>query len=575
MRQYFEAEMRLLHEALQTFSEAYPEQARLLNLQTHRDRDPSVERLLEGFAYLTAHIKQRINDQLPDISANLLTQFWPQLLRPYPSTMITQFKYKPGQLHQTYNMPAQTLLKTSALGEEQIVCQFSTVFPVKIQPLQVTTVQVQTAHKEMTIKIYIQGDINVAINQLDLQDLILYINAEMNITLNLLYVLTRQVKMISVVVPRERSSPISFPRCAVTIKPCNLNLQDSILPNCHRTFSGFSLLLDYFCFREKYFFVSIDGLHKILWPPHTKQFIIEIVCNAEFAIDYAVSEKNLLLNCVPTVNLFKSTSEPIQINHLHTEYPLIVDSVSCKGTQCFSVDTVQGIETLSGKKFQYEPLYNFKFLKSPARYYSLMYQDRNADLLQPYLIINEHPVTQSEILSCNITVCNGNYARRYLCEYTELGIVNIPASFTAYNITRPTTILYPPRKTEWQWLLISHLSLNYNTLGNVTILHQLLQTYCWTNDNDNLRRISSIQQIDIRPIKKIYKGVLLQGIMFSMAIDETTFLSITDIHLFGEVMQRFLSGYVQFNSYVQLKIICLPSQRELIWKMTSGSNPLI
>ena len=343
MRHYFEAEMRILNEAAQIFAQAYPEQARLLNLQILHDRDPYIERLIEGVAYLTAHIKQRIDDQLPDISANLLTQFWPQILRPYPSTMIMQFNFKPGQLPQTYLMPAHTALKTPALGEEQIVCQFRTVYPVKIQPLRVISAKIQTTPTNAVISIHFQSDAHVDINQLDLQNLPIYINAEINITLSLYYALTKQAKNISVIIPREKAAQISLKNCNITLQACHLNSQDSILPNCHRTFSGFSLILDYFCFREKYFFVSILGLNQIPWPPNTKQFIVEIACNTEFSVDYTISEKNILLNCVPAVNLYPSTSEPIQINHQRTEYPLIVDATSRKGMQLFSVDSVNGI----------------------------------------------------------------------------------------------------------------------------------------------------------------------------------------------------------------------------------------
>lgn len=575
MRHYFEAEMRILHEAAQTFAKTYPEQARLLNLQIQHDRDPYIERLLEGVAYLTAHIKQRINDQLPDISANLITQFWPQILRPYPSAMIMQFNSKPGQLTQTYLMPAHTQLKTPALGEEQIICQFRTVYPVKIQPLHVINAKIQTSTTGAVISIHLQSDTHVDINQLDLQDLPIYINAEINITLSLFYALTKQANTISVIIPRGQAPQILLKNCNIIMQPCHLNPQDSILPNCHRTFSGFSLILDYFCFREKYFFVSISGLNKITWPPNTKQFIIEIKCKNDFAMDYAISEKNILLNCVPAVNLYPSTSEPIQINHQRTEYPLIVDATSRKGLQLFSVDSVSGIETKSGKQYQYESLYDFKFLQKQTRFYAVNYQDHGIDILQPYLNIGGVPIIQTEILSCNLTVCNGYYPRRYLSEYTVHQLCNTTSNFTALNITRPTSIIYPPTHHEWQWLLISHLSLNYNTLGNITVFQQLLRNYCWSNNEVNMRRISAIRLVDIQPLQKMHKGILMRGIIFCITLDESGYLSIEDIYLFGEMMQQFLSAYAQFNTYVQLKIICLPSQREIIWNMKPGLNPLI
>ena len=195
--------------------------------------------------------------------------------------------------------------------------------------------------------------------------------------------------------------------------------------------------------------------------------------------------------------------------------------------------------------------------------------------MRPYLIIGGVPIIQTEILSCNITVCNGYYPRRYLSEYTLHQLVNTTSSFTALNITRPTSIIYPPKRNEWQWFLISHLSLNYNTLGNTATLQQLLQNYCWSNYDVNGRRISAIRLVDIQPLQKMHKGILIHGIVFCITLDETGYLSVNDIYLFGEVMQHFLSAYTQFNSYVQLKIICLPSQREIVWNMKQGLNPLI
>src|SRR5690606_38985717 len=58
-RRYFEEEMRYLHEAGKAFAQAYPEQARYLNVDSVTDRDPYVERLFEGFAFLTGRIRER------------------------------------------------------------------------------------------------------------------------------------------------------------------------------------------------------------------------------------------------------------------------------------------------------------------------------------------------------------------------------------------------------------------------------------------------------------------------------------------------------------------------------------
>jgi len=56
-QRYFEAEMRYLREAGKEFAQAYPDRAAMLNLDKPGARDPYVERLFEGFAFLMGRLR--------------------------------------------------------------------------------------------------------------------------------------------------------------------------------------------------------------------------------------------------------------------------------------------------------------------------------------------------------------------------------------------------------------------------------------------------------------------------------------------------------------------------------------
>ena len=49
---YYEAEMRYLRESGKEFAKAHPDRARLLTLDRVGDRDPYIDRLFKGFAFL-------------------------------------------------------------------------------------------------------------------------------------------------------------------------------------------------------------------------------------------------------------------------------------------------------------------------------------------------------------------------------------------------------------------------------------------------------------------------------------------------------------------------------------------
>ena len=58
---YYQDELTYLRDLGREFSEAYPDAAQFIG---ERGSDPDVERLLEGFSFLTARIRQKLDDEL-------------------------------------------------------------------------------------------------------------------------------------------------------------------------------------------------------------------------------------------------------------------------------------------------------------------------------------------------------------------------------------------------------------------------------------------------------------------------------------------------------------------------------
>ncbi len=95
---YYEAEMRYLGEAAKEFADAHPDRARMLNLDRVGDRDPYVERLFEGFAFLTGRLRQKLDDELPELTEGLVSLLWPHYLRMIPSLSILEMTPAPETL---------------------------------------------------------------------------------------------------------------------------------------------------------------------------------------------------------------------------------------------------------------------------------------------------------------------------------------------------------------------------------------------------------------------------------------------------------------------------------------------
>lgn len=87
---YYEEEMRYLKEAGLEFSKAHPDRAAMLNLDRVGTRDPYVERLFEGFAFLTGRIRQKLDDDFPELTEGLVNMLWPHYLRMIPSLTVLE-----------------------------------------------------------------------------------------------------------------------------------------------------------------------------------------------------------------------------------------------------------------------------------------------------------------------------------------------------------------------------------------------------------------------------------------------------------------------------------------------------
>lgn len=85
---FFRDELAFLREQGVEFAKTHPQLARFLN---SRNTDPDVERLLEGFAFLTGRLREKVEDEFPELTHSIINMLWPNYLRPVPSLAIVQF----------------------------------------------------------------------------------------------------------------------------------------------------------------------------------------------------------------------------------------------------------------------------------------------------------------------------------------------------------------------------------------------------------------------------------------------------------------------------------------------------
>src|SRR5947208_16573516 len=103
------------------FAQAHPALGHML---AERGSDPDVERLLEVFSFRAARIRQKLDDEFPELTHSLLNLLWPHYLRPIPSMSILQFQSVPNALRDRALVPRGT--EVHSVPVEGTRCRFRT-----------------------------------------------------------------------------------------------------------------------------------------------------------------------------------------------------------------------------------------------------------------------------------------------------------------------------------------------------------------------------------------------------------------------------------------------------------------
>jgi type VI secretion system protein ImpG len=573
---YFQEEMAHLRDLGSEFSKAHPALAPMLSGPS---ADPDVERLLEGVAFLSGLLRQKLDDEFPELINELMQLIWPHYLRPISSTTLIAFTPKPT-LKQSVTVPAE--IQIASVPVEGTSCLFKTTSDVEIHPL--TLLDASFSHpsgRPPVIKLLLELN-GLKVSDWQPKTLRFFLAGDYSIAVDLYLLLRRHLKRI-VIAPQEKGSSLVL--SPEFLKPVGFTHREALIPYPSHSFPGYRILQEYFITPEKFLFLDLVGWER--WQNRGSSSRFEVT----FELDnlpfppVRVKADNFVLFVTPAINLFPYEADPVILDHQKTQYLVRPSGSNPRGYQVYSVEKVVGYVHGTAEERPYIPFEVFNpDPQSIPTYHVSTRQSPIRSGFDVYLSVAYPPEAGPpvpETLSIQLLCTNGTLPRSLRAGDLSQPTSSSPEFVEFKNIKPPSTSALPPLGTSLLWRFLSHLSLNYLSLARAENLRALLGLYLFPEESDrtatlaNKKRIGGIENVEVKPSDRLVSGVMIRGQEILLSIRQDQFASPGDMFLFGCVLDQFLGGYASINSYTRLTLREVMKGDMYQWPARLGDHPLI
>lgn len=595
---HYERELTFLRRHAREFAERYPKVAGRLALAGDAVEDPHVERLLESFAFLTARVHKKLEDEFPQFTETLLEVLYPHYLRPFPACSIARFD--PGsaaaQLSGAVRIPRGALLMTRQV--KGIACKFRTGSDVDVAPIRVAAAVYHAAARapenvrlpaDAAAWISITFELTspqAALPTFGIDRLRMFLDGEPSLVAAIREALLRRAGTMYV-----ETEGRGFWHALGDDKPQVFGFDDAdaLIEFDARSHPAYRLLTEYFAFPDKFNFIDLPIGRIAAQVQTARRFTVHVPVrglrtdSTESRLLERLSGDQFVLGCVPVVNLFRQAADPIRVTQTKTSYPLVADARRAQAFEIYSVDAVRRVrQTADGESVEtlraFYSLHHGDTRRESGRYWYVHRDGAVAQSSPGYeqeitiVDIDFDPTAeQTDTLSIELTCTNRDLPSQLPIGLADgdLFMEGGTVAKTIALLRRPSRSMHFERGRGALWRLISHLSLNHLSLADngIDVLRETLRLYDLARSQTNSQQIDGIVAIDSKPTTAWLPGnpfpCFVRGVEVRLTIEEDAYVG-SGIYLFAQVLDGFFGLYVHANSFIQLVIVSKRTGAEIL-----------
>lgn len=617
--EYYEKELQFLREMGTEFAERFPGIASQLDLGGFKCADPYVERLLEGFAFLTARVQLKIDAEYPRFTQNLMNMVYPHYLSPLPSMTIVAFDADmAGNLGEDgFPLVRGTRLRTAALSGRSR-CDFRTAHDVMLWPVKVEKADYLTAgeagyytnssaHIRSGLRLNISAADSVDLSALAMDELVFYLDGTGETPSRIYELLLAHT---STIVVRSLDQEGKVRREVVLDKSClqpvGFEDDESMLPLTDVSFKGYRLLQEYFAFPERFLFVRLSGLQRIIKQcTDDTELEIVVLCNRDSELlNDALSADNFILHCSPAINLFPKRADRIHISNRINDHHVIIDRTAVQDYEIYSIDKVVGFDDSLKESRQFLPFYERRSARDASVASDAYFTWRRDESLLPVNSRKNLNYAGSEVFLSLVDA----KATPWSSDLKQLGVEvmctnrALPLEIAAYKgrvkftmedaapvndvvgLAGPTKPIKAWDEGEHAWRLVNHLSLNYLSLldkdarEGAAALRELMSLYSHSSSLSVQKQIDGVLSVCSKPVVQRIPGAgpiaFGRGTEIELNCQESAFDGI-GVFVLGSVLEQFFAKYVSVNSFTQLVLSSTERGELMRWPVRTGTAPTL
>ena len=628
-------ELTHLREVGGEFAHAFPKIAARLSMEGVEVTDPYVERLMEGFAFMAAHVQLKIEAEQPRLIAQLLEASYPNFLAPVPSMLVARFDVDTldPNLVRGHAVPRGSAITSELARGQETHCEFRTAHAVTLWPIELLAVQYFTHAPDLPLarlpqaqgtqgglRIRLRTGGGLGFHQLGLDRLAFYISAPDEVALRLHELLHGATT--GTLVSTGRPGALPAWRGPESLQPLGFAADEALLPESLRAFSGYRLLQEAAAMPQRLLFFEIGGLAARLANVTGDEVeLVVLLRRGDAPLEALVDRASLALHCAPAINLFKKRLDRIQLGPGAWEYHVVPDRTRPMDFEVHSLESVTGYGNGAVAQQRFEPLYatqqaagggdapethGFYTLRREPRLRSQRQTQQGArsayigEEVYLALVDPRHAPYREDIRQLSVAAWVSNRDLPLLLPQgghsahgTHGSAKDEPPLWrldAAGPVRRVDVLRGPTRPVtrrpvgELGWQLVSHLSLNHLSLVGASpadaaaALRTTLRLYAPPEDVAWARQVAGVQAVQVQPIVRRlpFKGPMSfgSGIEIVLELDELAYQG-TSAFLFASVLERFFARHAAINSFTQL-VLCTPQRGEIMrWAPRTGLREVV